>query len=229
MNEKALKKENEAVDIDILYDNSVKLIQFARSMAVKQVNTIQLLTYYSLGCWIVEQQQQGCSRAKYGQQVIRKLSERLSEKFGNGFSEDTLKNCRKFYLTYRERISEALFELFAVKKSETVFSFFREQMPFSLQWSHYLVLMRIANADERSFYEIEAAKSGWSVRTLQRQYNSSLYERLALSRDKDAVLRLASEGNVITKPEDIVKQPTVLEFLGLEEKTVYLEDRKSVV
>ncbi len=223
MNEKALKKENEAVDIDILYDNSVKLIQFARSMAVKQVNTIQLLTYYSLGCWIVEQQQQGCSRAKYGQQVIRKLSERLSEKFGNGFSEDTLKNCRKFYLTYRERISEALFELFAVKKSETVFSFFREQMPFSLQWSHYLVLMRIANADERSFYEIEAAKSGWSVRTLQRQYNSSLYERLALSRDKDAVLRLASEGNVITKPEDIVKQPTVLEFLGMEEKAAYVE------
>ena len=83
--------------------------------------------------------------------------------------------------------------------------------------------MRIENEDERSFYEIESAKSGWSVRTLQRQYNSSLYERLALSRDKEAVLQLAKKGNIITKPEDIEKQPTVLEFLGMEEKTKYSE------
>ncbi len=128
-NEKTLKKENEAVDIDILYDNSVELIQFARSMAVKQVNTIQLLTYYSLGCWIVEQQQ-GCSRAKYGQQVIKKLSERLSGKFGNGFSEDTLKNCRKFYLTYKERISKTVFELFAVKKAKQCLAFLKSRCLF---------------------------------------------------------------------------------------------------
>lgn len=115
-NGNALIKENEAADIETLFDNSVKLIQFARSMAVKQVNIVQLLTYYSLGYWIVEQQQQGSSRAKYGKQVIRKLSEKLSGTFGNGFSEDTLKNCRKFYLTYKARISETLFELFAVKK-----------------------------------------------------------------------------------------------------------------
>lgn len=83
--------------------------------------------------------------------------------------------------------------------------------------------MRIENEAERSFYEIESAKTGWGVRTLQRQYNSSLYERLALSRDKEGVLRLATEGNVIAKPEDIIKQPTVLEFLGMEEKTKYSE------
>ena len=83
--------------------------------------------------------------------------------------------------------------------------------------------MRIENEAERSFYEIETAKTGWGVRTLQRQYNSSLYERLALRRDKEGVLRLASEGNVITKPEDIIKQPTVLEFLGMEEKAKYSE------
>jgi len=81
----------------------------------------------------------------------------------------------------------------------------------------------LKNEDERKFYEIESAKSSWGVRTLQRQYNSSLYERLALSRDKDEVMRLAKEGNVITKPQDIVKQPTVLEFLGLEEKAKYVE------
>lgn len=98
-----------------------------------------------------------------------------------------------------------------------------ENPPFIVSWSHYLQLMRIENKEERSFYEIESAKSGWGIRTLQRQYNSSLYERLALSRDKDAVMRLAREGNVIANPKDIVKQPTVLEFLGLEEKAEYSE------
>ncbi len=94
-----------ADNIDRLYDNSVKLIQFARNVAVKQVNTVQLLTYYSLGRWIVEQQQEGSSRAKYGRQVIKKLSLKLSEKFGRGFSEDTLKNCRKFYLRNSRKIN----------------------------------------------------------------------------------------------------------------------------
>ena len=94
-------------------------------------------------------------------------------------------------------------------KSKTVFGFLEDEPPFLVSWSHYIQLMRIENEDERSFYEIESAKSGWGVRTLQRQYNSSLYERLALSRDKESVLRLAKEGNVIAKPEDIIKQPTV--------------------
>ena len=149
--------------------------------------------------------------------------ETMLQEFGKGFSEDTLKNARKFYLTYKERISETVFSLFAIEKSETVFSFFEKEPPFIVSWSHYLQLMRIENEAERSFYEIETAKTGWGVRTLQRQYNSSLYERLALSRDKEGVLRLASEGNVITKPEDIIKQPTVLEFLGMEEKAKYSE------
>ncbi len=134
-----------------------------------------------------------------------------------------MKNARKFYLTYKDRINATEFNLFAIEKSDTVFSLFGEKPPFIVSWSHYLQLMRIENEDERSFYEIESAKSGWSVRTLQRQYNSSLYERLALSRDKKAVLQLAKKGNIIAKPEDIVKQPTVLEFLGIEEKTKYSE------
>ena len=196
---------------DKLYLNTVDLIQYARGLAVKQVNFIQLMTYYSIGRWIVEEQQEGSSRAKYGQQIINNLSEKLLTEFGRGFSGDTLKNARKFYLTYKERISE------------TVFSLLNEDMPFHLSWSHYLQLMRIENAEERNFYEIEAAKSNWSVRTLQRQYNSSLYERLALSKDKSAILRLSTEGNVIAKPQDIIKQPTVLEFLGIEERAKYVE------
>ncbi|MBS6643079.1 MAG: DUF1016 family protein [Clostridiaceae bacterium] len=210
-------------NIDKLYLNTVDLIQYARSLAVKQVNFIQLMTYYSIGRWIVEEQQEGSTRAKYGQQVIKNLSEKLLNEFGRGFSDDTLKNARKFYLIYKERISETVFSLFAIEKSETVFSLLNEDMPFQLSWSHYLQLMRIENAEERNFYEIEAAKSNWSVRTLQRQYNSSLYERLALSKDKSDILRLSTEGNVIAKPQDIIKQPTVLEFLGIEEKAKYVE------
>ena len=210
-------------NIERLYLNTVDLIQYARSLAVKQVNLIQLMTYYSIGRWIVEEQQEGNTRAKYGQQVIKNLSEKLLNEFGRGFSGDTLKNARKFYLIYKERISETVFSLFAIEKSETVFSLSNEDVPFQLSWSHYLQLMRIENANERNFYEIEAVKSNWSVRTLQRQYNSSLYERLALSKDKSDILRLSTEGNVIAKPQDIIKQPTVLEFLGIEEKAKYVE------
>ncbi len=214
---------NEDVAIERLCANTVALVKHARNIVVQQVNMIQLLTYYTIGKWIIEVQQKGEARARYGSQVIKRLSEEMKKNFERGFSEDSLKNARKFYLTYKDRIDETVFYLFAVEKSETVFSLFEEKPPFIVSWSHYLQLMRIENEDERSFYEIESAKSGWSVRTLQRQYNSSLYERLALSRNKEAVLQLAKKGNIITKPEDIVKQPTVLEFLGMEEKTNYSE------
>lgn len=104
----------------------------------------------------------------------KKMAEHLQSEFGKGFSEDTLSNMRKFYLSYKGRISETVFRKFAIEKSKTVFRFFEKELPFIVSWSHYLQLMRIENEYERSFYEIESAKSGWSVRTLQRQYNSSL-------------------------------------------------------
>lgn len=129
--------------LETLCNLSIELVEYARKIASRQVNLVQLLTFYSLGRWIVTEQQQGESRAKYGQQVIKHLSESLNEKFGKGFSEDTLKNARKFYLTYKDRISETAFSLFAIEKSETVFSFFKDATPFILSWSHYLVLMRI--------------------------------------------------------------------------------------
>lgn len=212
-----------AVNLNALCRNSIELIQHARKIAVNQVNLVQLMTYYALGYWIVEEQQSGKDRAGYGKKVIQTLSDALNTEFGKGFSVDTLENARKFYLSYQDRISEALFRKFVEGKSDTLFRISDESAPFTLSWSHYLQLMRIKNPDERSFYEIEATKSAWSLRTLQRQYNSSLYERLALSRNKGEVMRLAREGNVIEKPTDIVKQPTVLEFLGLEEQAKYSE------
>ena len=210
-------------NIDDLYKNSIELINYARSLVSNQVNIIQLMTYYSIGRWIVEVQQGGNERAEYGKFIIRNLSIRLNAEYGKGFSEETLKNIRKFYLTYKDRISETVFTLFAIQKSKTVFTFFEKEEPFKVTWSHYLQLMRIENADERAFYEIEAAKECWSVRTLSRQYNSSLYERLALSKNKDEVLRLSTEGHVVANAKDIIKEPYVLEFVGLDDKVAYSE------
>ena len=225
MKKKLVEKSVNPTDakMDILYQNSIELIRYARKHVSNQVNHTQLMTYYGLGYWIVEEQQSGEHRAGYGKKVIQTLSDALNAEFGKGFSVDTLENARKFYLNYQGRISETLFRKFMKEKSDTLFRISGEDVPFTLSWSHYLQLMRIKNLDDRRFYEIEATKSTWSLRTLQRQYNSSLYERLALSRNKDKVMRLAQEGNVIEKPADIVKQPTVLEFLGLEESEKFSE------
>ena len=131
---------------------------------------------------------------------------------------------RKFYLKFGDRISRTIFERLENSKSESMIRILgKEEFPFKLTWTHYLILMRIENIDERNFYEIEAYSEGWNCRTLQRQYGSSLYERLALSRNKEAVLQLAKKGNIVEKPEDLLKQPTVLEFLGMEEKSEYVE------
>ena len=189
-------------DMEALCRNSIDLIRYARGLAVQQINIIELMTNYALGRWIVEEQQNGQDRAKYGARVIDRLSEALTEEFGRGYSRETLRNARKFYLTFQDRISQTLFTEFAIEKSQTLFGKLKD-MPFTLPWSHYLILMRIKNPDERKFYEIEAAKSQWNVRQLQRQYASSLYERLLLSSDKDKVMELATQGHVIQKPEDI--------------------------
>ena len=209
-------------DIDSLCRNSIDLIQYARGLAVQHINIIELLTNYALGKWIVEVQQNGKDRAQYGARVIDRLSAALTEEFGRGYSRESLRNARKFYLAFQDRISQTMFTEFAIEKSQTLFGKLRNP-PFSLSWSHYLILMRIKNEDERSFYEIESAKSQWDVRTLQRQYNSSLYERLLLSSDKDKVLQLATQGQIVEQPQDIVKDPLVLEFLGIPEKAEYSE------
>ena len=218
-----ITNNNDNEELKKILNDSIELIYYARGLAARQVNIIHLLTYYTLGKWIVDNEQDGEKRAAYGKKVILRLSETLNAEFEKGFSVSNLKNARQFYLTFKDRISQSMFDQFAVQKSQTVFGELEKNPPFTLPWSHYLQLMRIENEEERAFYEIEAATGNWSIRTLQRQYNSSYYERLALSRDKDAVKALAIEGNQISKPTDIIKQPTVLEFLGLEEKEKYVE------
>ena len=111
-------------DIDSLCRNSIELIHYARSLAIKQINTLELLTNYSLGRWIVEEQQEGRDRADYGTHIIERLADALTSEFGRGYSRETLKNCRRFYLEYRDRIGQTAFTLFAVEKSQTVFTQF---------------------------------------------------------------------------------------------------------
>lgn len=187
-----------------------KLIHEARKRAIAVVNTTMVYTYYEVGRMIVEDEQQGEQRAEYGTELLKHLSEQLSNKFGKGFSAQNLANMRQFYLTYSK---DNIFQTVS-RESEN---------GFTLSWSHYLKLMRISNPEERRFYEIEAKDNNWSLRELQRQFDSSLYERLALSRDKEGVKALAHEGQVIDTPKDIVKDPYVLEFIGLPELPQYNE------
>ena len=207
----------------------VSLLQEARLQVVRTVNHTMVYTYFNIGKMIVEEEQNGKERAEYGKQLLKGLSKRLTEEFGKGFSVVNLENMRKFYNSYSiyettssisvlNQIPQSLTGVSENEKSQSVTGEF-----FKLTWTHYTFLMRIDNVNERNFYEIESAKNNWSLRELKRQYDSALYTRLALSRDKDEVKKLSEIGQVIEKPKDIIKDPYILEFLGLPEKHSYSE------
>lgn len=190
----------------------------AQKNAKTAVNLSMVYAYYEIGRMIVEEEQYGENRAAYGKYLLQTLSDYLAKRFGKGFSVTNLKQMRQFYLTYaNDQIGQTLSDQF---KSLPAVSTGRK---FFLSWSHYLKLMRIDNIDERHFYEIEAAKNDWSLSELKRQYNSSLYERLALSTNKEKVYRLAVEGQTVESSKDVIKDPYVLEFLGLKELPEYSE------
>ena len=208
------------------------LVTEARKKVASVANTAQVYTYYEIGRYIIEDEQGGKLRAEYGKGVLKRVSERLTERLGKGWSVDTLENVRNFYNIYAKsepvvRKSDA-----PIGKSEPVVRISgttenRNQWSlnqrFTLPWSHYQILTHVKDSDARSFYEIEAFKQQWSKRQLQRQIGSGLYERLALSRDKDEVMQLATEGQVVEKPSDIMKDPLVLEFIGLKPDASYSE------
>lgn len=183
------------------------LLHNARSYVANQVNTIMVSTYFEVGKRIVEQEQNGALRAGYGENVLDELSDKLTKEFGRGFSVTNLKQMRSFYLAYN------LVDTIRQTPSDE----------FKLSWSHYLKLMRINDIDERKFYEIECYNNNWSLRELQRQFDSALYQRLVLSRDKEKVQELAHKGQIIANAHDALKDPYVLEFLGLPEQSIYSE------
>jgi predicted nuclease of restriction endonuclease-like (RecB) superfamily len=194
-----------------LYREIADLLHLARKKATASINLAMVHTYFEIGKRIVEHTQHGQERAAYGKHTLKDLSIRLTEQFGKGFSVENLDRMRFFYKTY------------TTPNSSTALTNLEVRPNFALSWSHYLVLMRIDNLRERQFYEIEAANNQWSLRELQRQFNSALYERLALSRDKAAVKNLSAQGEIITTPQDAVRDPYILEFLGLAENAAYSE------
>ena len=230
------KKKTTATKLGPLIAEVRRLIQSARHTAASAVNTLQVLTNFEIGRRIVEHEQKGAKRAEYGAVLLKELSARLTEEFGKGFSRSNLQNMRSFFLLWQGRVpkicqqatgklgieeksQQAAVELCPVEISAQPIW----KSPFTLSWTHYVLLLTVKDPDERSFYEIEAASEGWSVPELKRQKASCLYERLALSRDKKGVKRLAEKGQIIARPEDVLKEPYILEFLGLDEKAGYSE------
>ena len=194
------------------------LIEEAKKNVKTAVNIAMVYTYFEIGRMIIEEEQNGDNRAEYGKYIIRNLSSFLTEHYGKGYSVDNLKLIRRFYTIYKtDSIGETVFPQF--KNYLTTIT----GRKFYLSWSHYLKLMRISNIEKRHFYEIEAVKNDWSLSELKRQYDSSLYERLSLSKNKDEVMLLSQKGQIIEKPADAIKDPYVLEFLQLPELPVYSE------
>ena len=215
--------EDSVPELKILCQKAVNLIDRARNTAIREVNLVQLLTYYTLGKWIVEVQQGGSGRAKYGKRVLETLSDALNHAFGKGYSVSTLTNIRKFYEIYKNRISAPMVTDFSEPNSQPLVTKFGNDVPFRLSWTHYLILMRIQNEDERDFYEQLAIQENWGKRELSRQYGSSLYERMLIGKDKQQILRLSKKGRLAEKPADLVKDPYILEFLGIPEQTDFSE------
>ncbi len=200
------KNSDKVGQISNLFQRISARIEKSRNEIVRNSNTVLLITNYEIGRYIVEDEQKGENRAEYGKRVLKELSKLLTKQYGRGWSERNLTYYCQFYRIYSN---------FA-----NVFAKFKNTQ---LSWSHYLILMRIESPKERSFYEIEASEGNWSVRQLQRQVTSSLYERLALSRNKNEVMKLACEGQKVQKPTDILKNPFTLEFLGLKTEYAYSE------
>ncbi|MEQ1555195.1 MAG: PDDEXK nuclease domain-containing protein [Gallionella sp.] len=225
---------------NILYERIRELVVAARQTVARGVDLVQVRTNFEIGHHIVEQEQQGEQRADYGKAVIKRLADKLTQEFGRGFSKSNLEYMRRFYLTYQERAAIAQSQTGQSNRALSSEAFSREtaiaqfgtgqsspatvqSRPFQLSWTHYVFLMSINNADERSFYEIETAAQGWNLNELKRQFDSSLYERLALSRDKEGIRQLAQQGQIVSQPKDLLKESLVLEFLGLGEQARYSE------
>jgi len=209
-----------------------EIIHSARTTAVRQINKAQVLAYYEIGREIVEFEQKGKARAGYGEELIKRLSNDMTKNFGRGFSEMNLRNMRRFYLEFPVQIQQTLSvkssgknKFQAVSEKSSIRQTLSVEFDPQLSWSHYCELLSVEHTLARSFYEKEAVNNNWSFRELKRQINSQLFERLALSRDSSAVIKLAKRGHIIETPEDAIKDPYVLEFLNLKEENVYTESK----
>ncbi len=179
--------------LDSLYAQVREVLAAARERAWRAINHEMVRCYWEIGRLIVEEEQAGHKRAEYGAEILKVLSRRLKDDFGKGFDRSNLQHMRGLYLAYPKC----------------------DALRRELSWTHYRVLLRVEKSAARAFYEVEAVAARWSTRELERQVHSLLFERLALSRDKEGVMALAQEGQMLATPQDLVKDPYVLEFVGL--------------
>lgn len=186
---------------DILLRDVRSIIESARSNAVRSVDFCRVQMYWQLGQRIFEEEQQGKERADYGKYLLQNLANRLEPDYGSGFGYRQLKFCRQFYRTYP----------------------IRNTLRSQLNWSQYRMLIQIPDPDKREYYELEAVNNCWTARETERQINSMLYERLLLSNDKESVLAVARKERIPESPQEIIKDPMVLEFLGLHREASYYE------
>ncbi|MDP3103581.1 MAG: PDDEXK nuclease domain-containing protein [Candidatus Methanoperedens sp.] len=187
--------------VDVTYQSIREILEKARSTAYRTINYAMVQAYWQVGKVIVEEEQNGKEKAGYGEALIKELSKKLTKEYGRGLNERNLWHIRNFYL---------IFPKVNALRSE-------------LSWTHYRLLLRVENDDARHFYIIESIDNNWSTRELERQINSLLFERIALSKNKERVKELSTKGHVIQKPEDIIKDPYVLEFLNLRESKDFME------
>ena len=236
---------NRQFDIERLVELGRRTHEETRQAASRAVDRSLVVRNWLFSWYIVEYEQSGADRAEYGSQTLKKLAATLKAKIGRGFSVRSLEQFRRFFLQFEGTVPQTAKPQTLSAISATAhnpqtpsakFTASREGLSevlqlastallqhFSLCWSHYVTLLSVTNPDARRFYEIEAEGNGWSVRELKRQLDSSLYERIALSRDKREVRRLAREGQVVEKASDLIKDPVVPEVLGLEETPAYSE------
>ncbi len=226
---------------DALMDRVVSILEQARSNVMRAVNSNMVIAYWLIGREIVQELQRGQDRAEYGKQLIKQLAMQLKPKYKRGFSVTNLRYLRTFYSVYSDRVPE-IRQIGSGELSEEKLQYSQagvlDDMTLAvttsdcargfspnLGWSHYQVLMGVENLNERLFYEIEAEKEGWDVKHLERQIHTFLFARLLKSRDKAAVMELSREGNILKTPSDAIKNPYILDFLGLPDADVLHESK----
>jgi len=220
-----MKKVSTVQNYSSLITDLSSLIEQGRKAAVRYINTALVATYWLIGRRIVEYEQKGKERAEYGEELLQRLSKDLNRKFGRGFSSDNLEAMRRFYFSYPIKISETVSRKLEGQKSATLsrnseitLAIHPLTERFTLSWSHYRLLFHLDESFKREFYEAECIRGNWSVRQLDRQIQSMLYERTALSKRKIAVIAKAHRKPITLKPEDEIKDPYMLEFLGLKDE-----------
>lgn len=232
----AVKTTKDKPDMPSLLERVADILQMARTQAARSVNTAQVVANWLIGREIVQDEQAGRRRAGYGATLLKELAGRLKADFGAGYGVDNLELFRRFYLEYpqllpaeisdapRRKLGDGAGSL-PIQHAVHGESWQAGQLSADLSWTHYRLLVRVNKAQARTFYEIEALANNWSARELERQISSLLYERLALSKDKKGLMRLATRGHEVQQPADVFKDPMVMEFLGLPESSKLVESR----